>query len=131
MVIVAKEFLERQETTARETGRQLKEKHAVRAKSALKSAAHNFMVGDPVWVLRPQPLGTHRPKTWFTPAAVGRGIDEDTYPMRVGPGQLREPHKSQLRPRKPDVHGKHVSLDYAVHKAHSDNNYAEPDSYTV
>ena len=46
----------------------------MRAKTAPKSAAHKFRVRDPVRVLRPWPLGTHRTKTWFTP---GEGVPQD------------------------------------------------------
>ena len=74
MAMDAKEFFARQETTAREIRQQLKREHAVRAKTALKSAAHKFRVGDPVRVLRPRPMGTHRTKTRFTPLEVVRRI---------------------------------------------------------
>ena len=37
----------------------------MRAKTNWRSAAHKFRVGDPVWLLRPRPMGTHRTKTWF------------------------------------------------------------------
>ena len=33
--------------------------------------------------------------------------------------------------REPDLRGQHVSLDYAVHEADSDDDYAEQDDYTV
>ena len=66
MAMDAKEFFARQESTAREIRLQLKREHAVRAETALKSTAHRFRVGDPVWVLKPPPKGTHRTKTWFT-----------------------------------------------------------------
>ena len=58
-------------------------------------------------------------------------IDEDTYRIKVGPGQFEGRHESQLRAREPDIRGKHVSLDYTAHEADSDNNYAEQDDYTV
>ena len=63
MAMDTKEFLLPQETTAREIHQQLEKEHAVRAKTAPRSAAHNFRVGDPVWVLRPRPwaLSTARP----------------------------------------------------------------------
>ena len=67
MAMDAKEFFARQETTAQEIRQQLEEEHAVRAKTAPRSAAQKFRVGDPVWVLRPRPMGTYRTKTWFTP----------------------------------------------------------------
>ena len=63
MAMDAKEFFERQETTARDIRQQLEKEHAVRAKTAPKSAAHTFRAGDPVWVLRPRPIGTHCTKT--------------------------------------------------------------------
>ena len=44
--------------------------HAVRAKTAPKLMAHKFRVGDRVWGLRPQPMGTHRTKTTFTTGEV-------------------------------------------------------------
>ena len=103
----------------------------MRANSAPRSAPHKFRVGDPVWLLRPRPMGTHRTKTWFTPGEVVRRIGEDTYRIKVGPRQFRERHESQLRPREPDVRGKHVSLDYAAHEADSDDDYAEQEDYTV
>ena len=131
MVMDAKEFFARQETTAREIRQQLEKEHAVRGKTAPKSAAHKFRVGDPVWVLRPRPMGTHCTKTLFTPGEVVRRIGEDTYRTKVGPGQFRERHESQLRAREPDIRGKHVSLNYTAHEADSDDDYAEQDNYTV
>ena len=131
MAMDAKEFFEQQETTAREICQQLEKKHAVRAKTAPKSAPHKFRVGDPVWVLRPRPMGTDRTKTWFTPGEVVRRIGEDTYRIKLSPGQFRERHESQRHPRVPDVRGKHVSLDYAANEADSDDDYAEQDDYTV
>ena len=53
MAMEAKEFLARQETTTREIRQQLEKEHAVQAKTAPKSAAQKFRVGDPVWVLKP------------------------------------------------------------------------------
>ena len=76
-------------------------------------------------------MGTHRTKTWFTPGEVVRRIGEDTYRIKVGHGQFRERHESQLRVREPDLRGQHVSLDYAAHEADSDDDYAEQDDYTV
>ena len=76
-------------------------------------------------------MGTHRTKTWFTPGEVVRKIGEHTYRIKVGPGQFRERHESQLRPRQPDVGGRHVSRDYVAHEGDSDDNYAEQDDYTV
>ena len=96
-----------------------------------KSAAHKFKMGDPVWVLRPRPMGTHRTETWFTPGAVVRRIGEDTYCIKVGPVQFRERHESILRTLEPDVLGKHVFLDYIAHEAHWDNDYTEQEDYTV
>ena len=131
MAMDAKEFFEGKETTAREFCQQLEKEHAVRAKTAPKSAAHKFRVHDPVWVLGPRPMGTHRTKTCFTPREVVRRIGEDTYRIKVGPGQFRERHESKLRALEPDVRGKHVSLDYDGHEADSDDEYAEQDNYTV
>ena len=84
-----------------------------------------------MWVIRPRPMGTHRTKTWFTPGEVVRRIGEDTYRIKVGHGQFREHHESQLRVREPDLRGQHVSLDYAAHEADLDDDYAEQDEYTV
>ena len=131
MAMNTREFFARQETTAREIFQQLEKKYAVRPKTAPKLEAHEFRVGDPVWVLRTPPMGAHRAKTWFTPREVVRMIGEDTYRIKVGPGQFREGHESQLRARQPDVYGKHVSLDYSAHEAGSDDDYAEEDDYTV
>ena len=52
-----------------------------------------------MWVIRPRPMGTHRTKTWFTPGEVVRRIGEDTYRIKVGHGQFRERHESQLLTR--------------------------------
>ena len=112
-----KEFLARQQTTAREICQRLEKEHAVRAKTAPKMAAHKFRVGDPVWVLRPRPMGTHCTKTWFAPGEVVRRIGEGTYGIKLGPEQFRERHERQLRAPEPDVRGKHVSLDYTTHEA--------------
>ena len=76
-------------------------------------------------------MGTHRTKTWFTPAEVVHTIGEDTYRIKVDPGQFRKRHESQLRAREAHVRGKHVSVDYAAHEADSDDDYAEHDDYTV
>ena len=62
---------------------------------------------------------------------VVRRIGEDTYRIKVGHGQFRERHESQLRVREPDLRGQHVSLSYAAHEADSDDDYAEQDDYTV
>ena len=74
MAMDAKEFFARQEATARDIRQQLKKEHAERQKSAPSSTAQKFRVGDPVWVIRPRPMGTHRTKTWFTPGEVVRRI---------------------------------------------------------
>ena len=79
MAMDAKEFFARQEQTARDIRQQLEKEHAERQKSAPSSTAQKFRVGDPVWVIRPRPMGTHRTKTWFTPGEVVRRIGEDTY----------------------------------------------------
>ena len=76
-------------------------------------------------------MGTHRTKTWFTSGEVVRRIGEDTYRIKVGHGQFRERHESQLRVREPVLRGQHVSLDYAAHEADSDDRYAEQDDYTI
>ena len=121
MAMDAKEFFARQETTA------LGKQHGVRTKIAPKCAAHKFRVGDPVWVLRPRPIGTHRTETWFTVGELVRRIGEDTC-IKLGPGQFRERHDRQLRAREPDVCGKHVSLDYTAHEANSNNDYGEQEN---
>ena len=131
MAMDAKEFFARQEATAQDIRQQLEKEHAERQKSAPSSTAQTFRVGDPVWVIRPRPMGTHRTKTWFTPGGVVRRIGEDTYRIKVGHRQFRERHESQLRVREPDLRGQHVSLDYAAHEADSDDDYAEQDDYTV
>ena len=119
------------EATARNIRQQLEKEHAERQKSAPSSTSEKFRVRDPVWVIRPRPMGTHRTKTWFTPGEVVRRIGEDTYRIKVGHGQFRERHESQLRVREPDLRGQHVSPDYAAHEADSDDDYAEQDDYTV
>ena len=53
-----KEFFARQEAMARDIHQQLEKEHAVRQKSAPSSTAQNFRVPDPVWVIRPRPMGT-------------------------------------------------------------------------
>ena len=63
MAMDAKEFLARQEATARDIRQQLEKEHAERQKSAPSSTAQKLRVGDPVWVIRPRPMGTHRTKT--------------------------------------------------------------------
>ena len=131
MAMDAKEFFAQQEATARDIRQQLEKEHAERQKSAPSSTAQRFRVGDPVWVIRPRPMGTHRTKTWFTPGELVRRIGEDTYRIKVGHGQFRERHEIQLRVREPDLRGQHVSLDYAAHEADSDDSYAEQDDYTV
>ena len=75
-------------------------------------------------------MGTHRTKTWFTPGEVVRKIGEDTYRTKLGPGQFKERHESQLRALDPDVRGKCVSLNSTAHEVNSDDNYAEQDDYT-
>ena len=131
MAIDAREFFAQQEATARDIRQQLEKEHAERQKSAPSSTAQTFRFGDPVWVIRPRPMGTHCTKTWFTPGEGVSRIGEDTYRMKVGDEQFRERHESQLRLREPDLRGQHVSLDYAAHEADSDDDYAEQDDYTV
>ena len=103
MAMDAKEFFAREEATAQDIHQQLEKEHAERQKSAPSSTAQKFRVGDPVWVIRPRPMGTHRTKTWFTPGEVVRRIGEDTYRIKVGHGQFRKCHESQLRVREPDL----------------------------
>ena len=89
MAMDAKEFFARQEATARDIRQQLEKEHAERQKSAPSSTAQRFRVGEPVWVIRPRPIGTHRTKTWFTPGEVVRNIGEDTCRIKVGHGQFQ------------------------------------------
>ena len=131
MAMDAKEFFARQEATARDIRQQLEKEHAKHQKSAPSSTAQKFRLRDPVWVIRPRAMGTHHTKTWFTSGEVVRRIGEDTYRIKVGHGQFRERHESQLRVREPDLRGQHVSLDYTAHEADSDDDYAEQDDYTV
>ena len=125
MAMDAKEFFAQQEATARDIRQQLEREHAERQKSALSSTAQTFRVRDPVWMIRPCPMGTDRTKTWFTPGEVVCRVGEDTYRIKVGHGQFRERHESQLCVQEPDLRDQHVSLDYAAHEADSDNDYAE------
>ena len=104
---------------------------SVRSPPQARQRKSSGEVGDPVWVIRPRPMGTHRTKTWFTPGEVVRRIGEDTYRIKVGHGLFRERHECQLRVREPDLRGQHVSLGYAAHEADSDDDYAEQDDYTV
>ena len=101
MAMDAKEFFAWQEATARDIRQQLDKEHDERQKSAPSSTAQTFRVGDPVWVITPRPMGTHRTKTWFTPGEVVRRIGEDTYRIKVGHGQFRERHEGQIRAREP------------------------------
>ena len=96
MAMDAKEFFAWPEPTARKICQQLEEEHAVQAKTAPQPAAQKFRVGDPVWVLRPRPMGTHRMKIWFTAGEVVRRIGEDAYRIKVGPEHFGERHESQL-----------------------------------
>ena len=84
MAMDAKEFFAQQEATARYIWEQLEKEHAVRHKSAPSSTAQTFRVGDPVWVIRPRPMGTHRTTTWFTHGEVVCRIGEDTYRIKGG-----------------------------------------------
>ena len=131
MAMDAKEFFARQEATERDIRQQLEKEHAVRQKSAPSSTAQKFRVGDPVWVIRPRPMGTHRTKTWFTSREVVHRIGEDTYGIKVGHRQFWERHESQVRVQEPDLRGQHVSLDYTAHEADSADDYAEQHDYTV
>ena len=131
MAMDAKEFFARQEVTARDICRQLEKEHAVRQRSAPSSTAQKLRVGDPVSVIRPRPMGTHRTKIWFTTGEGVRRIGEDTYGIKVGHGQFQERHESQLRVREPDLRGQHVSLDHTAHEADLDDDYAEQDGYTA
>ena len=56
-----------QETMVRGIPQQLEKEHALGDKTAPKSTAHKFRVGDRVLVLRSPPMGTHRTKDWFRP----------------------------------------------------------------
>ena len=131
MAMDAKEFFARQEATAQDIRQQLEKEHAVHQKSPLSSTAQKFRVGDPVWVIRPRPMGTQHTKTLFTPRVVVGKIGDDTYRIKVGHGQFRERHESQLRVREADLRCQPVSLDYTAHEANSDDDYAEQDDYTV
>ena len=131
MAMDAKKFFAQQEATAPDIRQQLEKEHAERQKSTPSSTAQKFRVGDPVWVIRPRPVGTHRTQTWITPGELVGRIGEDTYRIKVGHRQVRKRHESQLSVRKPDLRGQHVSLDYTAHEADSDNDYAEQDDYTV
>ena len=103
----------------------------MRANTAPKTAAQKLRSGEPVGVVTFRPMGTQRIKSWFTPGEVVGGIGEETYRIRVRPGQFRERHERQLRFREPDVRGKHVSLDYAPDEADSEDDFAEQDNYTI
>ena len=131
MAMDAKEFFARQEATARDIRQQLEKEHAERQKSALELDSAKVQGGRPGVGDQTRPMGTHRTKTWFTPGQVVRRICEDTYRIKVGHGQFRERHETQLRVREPDLRGQHVSLDYAAHEADLDDDYAEQDDYTV
>ena len=131
MGLVGKKFFARQETTERQIRQQLRKQHAVRARTALKSTAHKLRVSDPVWVLRPQPMGTQGIKTWFTPQEVVRTIGKDTYHIKVDPRQFREWHESQPCAREPDISGRHGSLDFTANEAGSDDDYVKHNNYTV
>ena len=74
MAMDAKEFFLRQETATREICQQLEKEHAVRAKTAPKSAPHKFRMGHPVWVHRPRPMGTHCTKTCSHPEIWSAGL---------------------------------------------------------
>ena len=131
MAMGAKECFARRDIMAGEISQQIKNEHAVRANTASKPTARRFKGGAPVWVLRPQPNGTHRCKTSFTHEHVFRRIGEDTYRVEVGLGPFTEQHEGQLRAREHSICWKHVSLDYTAHEAVTDDDYAELDSYTV
>ena len=127
MATGAEEFFERQVITAREIRQHIKNELALRAKTASESTARKFRGSDPVWVLRHQPMGSHRSNTWFTPGEVVRRIGEDTYRVNVVLGQLEEQHESHLRVREHNICWKHVSLDYTAREAVSDDDHAELD----
>ena len=57
-----------------------------------------------------------------------RRIGEDTYRIKVGPGQFRERHESELGARESNIRGNHVSPDFTALK---DGDYAEQDNYSV
>ena len=119
------EFFARQEQTARDIRQQLEKEHAERQKSAPSSTAQKFRVGDPVWVIRPRPMGTHRTRPGSHPARWSAGLVRTPTASRWVTDSSRERHESQLRVREPDLRGQHVSLSYAAHEADSDDDYAE------
>ena len=120
-----KEFCARQETTAQQIRQQFQKEHAQRAKTALAFTANKFWVGDPFWVPRPRPLGTHRTRTWFTPGEEVHRIGEYTYRIKVEPREFRWRHESEIRAAEPEVCGKHPSLDYTAHEVDSHCDYAK------
>ena len=131
MAMDAKEFFARQEATAQDICQQLEKEHAVRQKSASSSTEQRFSDGDPVWVIRPRPMGTHRTKTWFTTGEVVRRTGEHTHSIKVGHGQFQECHERQLRVPEPNRRGEHVSPDYTAHEAHAGDDSADQDDYTI
>ena len=82
----AQEFFARQQTMAREIREQLEKEHAMQAKTAPTSTAQKFRVSDPVWVLRPRPMGTHRNKTWFASEEVAPGLMRTPTVSKWAPG---------------------------------------------
>ena len=76
-------------------------------------------------------MSTHRTKTWFTAGELVCRIGEDTYRIKVGPGQFRGRHKSQIRASGPDLAGKHGSPDYTNLGGDSDADYAAQEDYTI
>ena len=74
MAMDAKEFFAQQDPAAREIRQQLEKEHAVQAQTAAKCTAHNFRVGEPVWVLRPRPMGTHAPRRGSYPERRSAGL---------------------------------------------------------
>ena len=63
----------------------LEVEHAVIAKTAPKSAPQNFRVGDPMWVRRPQPMGTHCTKiaSKWAPNSSGNKMEVNSVPVSL------------------------------------------------
>ena len=81
--------------------------------------------------MKPWCLGTHHTKTWFTTGEVAWVTCEDTYRVKIGPGQFKERHETQLRAHEPDILGKCLCLDFTSHEANLDEDCAEQGDYTV
>ena len=70
-------------------------------------------------------------QTWFRPGGLFPGIGDDTYRINVCPGQFNEQHEIQLCVCEPDLHWRHVSLNYTAHEGDSDEDYAEQEDYSI